>query len=120
MEFSNNILSIDGEAIAFQHNIESILQNQDIVVVLLDVDGSTTKDDTANNVFGVKKGKIIWRVEDARNHIENCPFSFSYTMMRQIDNQKIMLTDFNGFRIMIDANTGKIIPNDDPIITEEE
>ena len=120
MEFYSNVLNINGETITFQHDIETILQIQNNILVLLDVDGSASEADTANNVFGVKNGKIVWQVEDARNYIKNCPFSFSYTLMRQIDDEKVMLTDFNGFRILIDSNTGKIIPNDNRVPVEEE
>lgn len=118
MKYINNKLYIENNEIIFEHNIESILQIQDILIVLLDI--SPVEDEISNNVYGVKEGVVIWQVEDVRNYLKNSSFAFSYTMMRQIDSQKVMLTEYNGYKIAIDPFTGHIIPNKEPIPIDED
>ena len=68
MNIDKNMLILDGGMISFPHNIDCILQVQDVLLVLLDIFPSD--DNSINNVYGVRNGKIIWQVEDFRNYIK--------------------------------------------------
>jgi len=108
MKYKDNNLYTNGRELSFSHRIEKVLETKDILIVLLDTD--PIDEESYNNVYGVKQGNIIWQVEDARNIFKESEISYSYTLAKIIDDNKILLTDFNGIQIIVDTNTGKIIP----------
>lgn len=108
MKYKDNNLYTNGQELSFSHRIEKVLETKDTLIVLLDID--PLDEDSYNNVYGVKQGNIVWQVEDAHNVFTESEISYSYTLAKKVDDDKILLTDFNGIQIMVDSNTGKIIP----------
>ena len=105
-----NILRVGDKSIEFQHEIKTIIEIGDYIIVRLLVDG---KKDDYNNIYGVKDEKIDWRVQDMLEYNENCaPFlPDPYIGIRVYDKDEslIIATTFGGFRMLIDPQTGKIV-----------
>ena len=113
-----NCLVTEHGAVEFRNRIKKVLEWRDIVIVRLEIMGDTEDND---NVYGIKDGKIIWRVQP---QYEFKPYIWSgaFTPLGEskgnpycgIDIYKkdpslIIAVDACGFRYLIDPATGKIV-----------
>ena len=113
-----NCLVTEHGAVEFRNRIKKVLEWRDIVIVRLEIMGDTEDND---NVYGIKDGKIIWRVQP---QYEFKPYIWSagFTPLGQSkgnpyggidiyskDPALIIATDVAGFRYLIDPATGKIV-----------
>ncbi len=105
-----NILKIDGCAIEFKYDIREFVTIGAYTTVRLAI---TIRDDYTNNIYGVKDGKIVWRVQDMLEYDENyAPFApdpYAGIRVYNRDESLIIATTGYGFRVLIDPITGKIV-----------
>ena len=96
--------------IVFDEDVHETIDMETVIIVL-----TMPKNDfvTSNRIYGVKDGKIAWRVQDMLEYNENCApvLPDPYTGIRVYDKNEslIIATTFNGFRMLIDPQTGKIV-----------
>ena len=113
-----NCLVTEHGAVKFRNRIKKVIEWRDIIIVRLEIMGNIEDND---NVYGVKDGKIIWRVQP---QYEFKPYIWSagFTPLGQSkgnpyggidiyskDPALIIATDVAGFRYLIDPATGKIV-----------
>ena len=108
-----NCLVTEHGAVEFRNRIKKVIKWRDIVIVRLEIMGDVEDN---NNVYGVKDGKIIWRIQEQAefNPLVNLPLLPQFRPYGDIDIYKkdrnlIIATDVTGFRYLIDPATGKIV-----------
>ena len=96
--------------IEFEEEIERTVDMGTVVVVLTIPQRGYMTD---NRIYGIKDGKIAWRVQDMLEYDKNCaPFMPDpYTGIRVYDKDKsiVIATTSEGFRFLINPNNGRII-----------
>lgn len=110
ISIENGVLVIDGKVIKLKYEVTHYTVIDDVVVVRL---RCAARDDDINNIYGIKDGKIAWRVQDMLEYDKNCaPFMPDpYTGISAYDKDRsiIIATTSEGFRFLINPNNGRII-----------
>ena len=117
-QIQENRLLTEFGAVDFRNRIKKVIEWRNIIIVRLEIMGDAEDND---NVYGVKDGKILWRVQP---QYEFKPYIWSagFTPLGQSkgnpyggidiyskDPAFIIATDVAGFRYLIDPATGKIV-----------
>lgn len=105
-KFNKNILIINGKEVTFQYEIDNIKKIQGLYIVLLDIPSNIQ---AINNVYAVNdSGKIIWQIENFEDvyPIKN---DVPYVGTRILDNNQIIVTNFNGVTFTVNTVDGRII-----------
>ena len=112
-QINNNRLLVNGNVLTFDREIIKAIELNGIVAVLIGFRGLIEEN---NNVYGVKDGKIIWRIQEQAefNPLVNLPLlpqfrPYGDIDIYQKDRNLIIATDGTGFRYLIDPATGKIV-----------
>jgi hypothetical protein len=99
------VLGID-KRISFDYSIKSILETENIIIVVLDV---PPKLSMTENVFGVSaEGNIIWQIEripETANDPVNCYVGLSAHTLQS----KCFVTNWNCICATVDIKTGKVL-----------
>lgn len=104
-------LAVNASApIEFEEEIERTVDMGSVVVVLtMPAHGYTT----ANRIYGVKDGKIAWRVQDMLEYNPDyapfMPNSYTYIKVYDKDPGVVLAGTFQGFTFLINPNNGRII-----------
>ncbi|MEG1241432.1 MAG: hypothetical protein RSD32_00625 [Oscillospiraceae bacterium] len=96
--------------IEFEEEIERVLDMESVVVVL-----TMPRNDymTKNRIYGVKDGKVAWRVQDMLDYNPDyapfMPNSYTYIKVYDKDPGVVLAGTFQGFTFLINPNNGQII-----------
>lgn len=114
----NNVLCVGGKEIDFKHNILTVLNFGEIIVVHIyndfDKQGHiNVAEEPINNVYAVNsEGKIIWNIKDLLVADTRYPNSYKdalYTQIKKLDDNTVIATDFSGSQPIIDVLEKKVI-----------
>lgn len=112
-QIEDNILTTQQGALVFAMPIWRVIEIRGILVVLLKVEGRA---DDVNNVYGVKDGAIIWRVQpltefDPRLLHSGGPLWEPFTMIKVYKDEPEFIygVTFGGFAYLINPVDGKIV-----------
>ncbi len=106
VSYNKNSLQVDNKTVSFPFNIYMVLVENDYIFVLLDIPTTKEYRNYAVNIYGLRQGEIIWRVEDPRiSYPEN---NFTAFEGISFSDGKLIGTDFYGLRCIINKKTGKI------------
>lgn len=109
IKINQNILSLNGKEIKFNHNIRQFKTVGDDVIVLLAIPNN---DNTLDNIYCYGSyGIIKWQVQPIKEAFPEMKQVFPFEQMSIIDN-KISASDFYGRRFIIDIQNGKILSKD--------
>ena len=110
ISFFEDRLIIDGREVRFKYNIRQVVEFDNAVVVRLEV---KARDDDINNVYGVKDGKIAWRVQDMLEYNPDyapfMPNPYTYIKVYEKDPGVVLAGTIQGFTFLINPNNGRII-----------
>ncbi|MFB5087063.1 hypothetical protein PGC35_07575 [Psychrobacillus sp. PGGUH221] len=105
VEINDNKLIIDKKEVFFEKKILEVKIVNEIIVVLLAIDGSL------DNVYGINQnGDLLWKIQEPNKEIIG-KNRFPYVGLSERDN-KLGVIDFYGRRLYIDINNGEIIGKD--------
>lgn len=105
IDINDNKLLIGKNEISFEKNIQEVKVVNDIVIVLLAIDGSL------DNVYGINhNGDLLWKIQEPDKKIIGNK-RFPYVGLSETNN-KVSVVDFYGRRLIIDISNGKIIGKD--------
>lgn len=102
---------------SFEHNVETVIWHDDVLVVLLsptDENGSVMKN-LMNNVYGVNsQGKILWQIDPAKMPHELWPYVDNETNNALFTGislcpSGVEATTFFSMRYTLDHKTGRIL-----------
>ena len=117
-QIKENQLITEQGIVQFPHSIYSAMEIKGVIVVIL---ACWSEPDDLDNMYGVKDGKIIWRVQpqlEFKPYIWSGPFTplgeskanpYSDIDIYKKDPSLIIAVDACGFRYLIDPATGKIV-----------
>jgi len=101
IEVEKNIISIDGEKISFSHNIERVLEFDNIYIVHLMED-----DIPNNNIIAIdREGNIVWKISD----VIRLQYAESYISLSKENNKEISVISYNGIKSIIDIYSKCIV-----------
>lgn len=105
-KINRNSLYVNGINVDFKYEIDNVKMCNRLLIILLDIP-SNIKD--INNVYAVDSlGNILWQVQDAST-VYSVINDVPYVGTRIIENDKIIVTNFNGVTYTIESSNGKII-----------
>lgn len=97
-----NTLYSNKQQITFISAIKKVYHVNGVRVVLLNEDEGTN----GNNVYGVRNGRIIWRIKDNKSSKWD---SKVYVSAERIGDNKLKLKDMNNISVIINTETGEQI-----------
>ena len=110
VSIDNGVLVIDGKRIKSKYDVTHYVVIGEVVVVRLKCEG---RKDDINNVYGVKDGKIAWRVQDMLEYNPDyapfMPNPYTYIKVYEKDPGIVLAGTFQGFTFLINPNNGRII-----------
>ena len=96
--------------IEFEEEIERTIDMGSVVVVLTIPERGYVTD---NRIYGVKDGKIAWRVQDMLEYNPDyapfMPNPYTYIKVYEKDPGVVLAGTFGGFTFLINPNNGRII-----------
>lgn len=102
---TDNVLSVNGKEVVFDHEIRDTLQTNGVIVVLL---SAGDREVSSDNVYGVSiTGDIIWRIET--RHSFGTGTSDYFTGIAGEREGVVYLYHYSCDVVKIDPNTGGII-----------
>lgn len=104
----DNELVVENNKIVFNHDIRSVVETNDTLIVLLEIPNNITY---LNNVFGINKnGEIKWRIQSVGDvfSLKN-QLPFENLMVNGTD---VFVSDFYGRRFSINPINGEILSSD--------
>lgn len=103
IEYTDSKLKIGDEEIDLRHSVDTCLECDDVVIVLLEAPSGTT-DDT--NIVGFNKsGEQLWEIEPP-NTSQKCQ---PYMTLEERDGE-IVTQNWNGYSYKINIENGSIEP----------
>ncbi len=111
-------MKIDGKKLQVDNNFDLVFDEEvyrviDMETVIIVLTCPTDDYATANRIYGVKDGKIVWRVQDVVEfNADYAPFApFYYTFIKVCpQNENLIIGGtFQSFNFFIDPQTGKIV-----------
>lgn len=102
---NGNKLKLDKGISIFEHEIDKLLEFNDLLVIMLkNYKSNKNIDQPLNNVYAVNEnGETLWNIKDIIGK------DSKYDLMRLDEHNNLFLNDFLGIRYTIDIQNKKVI-----------